>query len=185
MGYNLKWRRVDAPYEVIAVVPIDQAVWRNVRIRGSQFQVKSFQGTWFAVFVIGDDSAPQIAIGRADDSRLDNNYRIAGTNCLQLKNFDTGNFFTIVGVFSPPVAGFLNLGDLQDPNNDRDTSTTPATYRIINITTGNYCAPWILDDEAGGLSVAFECAEPPAEIYRADTTILTADLTTYTADYSY
>ena len=183
-AYNLKWRRVTAPYEVIAVIPLDQAVWLNVRIRGSQFQVKSFQGIWFTVFIIGADAAPQIAIGAADDPRLDNNYQVVATNCLQLKNFDTGTFFTIVAIFDPPVHGFLPVGVTYNDNNDRDTSTIPSTYRIINVTTSDFCAPWIFDDAAGGLSLAWVCPPTPTDIYRADTTVLTADLDTYTADYS-
>lgn len=183
-AYNLKWRRANAPYTVIAVVPIDQAVWQNVRIRGDQFQVKSFQGVWYTVFIIGDDTNPQMAIGPAGEPALDGNYQVVATNCLQLKNFDTGTFFTVVGIFDPPVPGFLSVGQTYNNNNDSDTSTTPPTYRIINVTTSNYCAPWIFDDEAGGLSVAFVC-DNPTVVYRADTTILTADITTYTADYDY
>ena len=183
-NFNLKWRKTTAPYEVIAIVPIGTS-FLNVRISGSQFQVKSFQGAWYAIFVIGTDAAPQLAIGAPGDPRLDDNYQIAGTNCLQLKNFDTGTFFTIVGYMDPPVHAFLPVGVLEDPNNSTDDSTTPATYTIINITTSDYCAPWIFDDEIGGLSLAWVCPAAPAGVYRADTTFLTADSTTYTADYDY
>lgn len=183
MAYNLKWRRANAPYAVIAIVPIGEE-FLNVRIRGTQFQVKSFQGAWYALFIIGDDTAPQTAIGPADDPSLDGNYQIVDTNCLQLKNFDTGSFFTILGVLTPPVVGWLTVGELYDNNNSRDTSTTPTTYTIYSIEPATYCAPWIYDDGAGGLSVTLVCPESPITCYVASNTTWRASSTAVLASFT-
>lgn len=182
--FNLKWKKITAPYEVIAVVPIDLG-WQNVQLAVcGQFQVKSFLGAWYGIVIIGTDDAPQLAIVRPCDRRFLNNYQFTGTT-LQLKNFDTGTWFSIVAIFDPPIQGF-------DPgvvplNWDSDLSPTPLApiFRIISLDTSDYRPIWIFDDQSGGLALAFDNPIPPSVIYRADTTILTADLITYTADYSY
>lgn len=181
MAFNLKWRKVNAPYTVIAVVDIDTEVWGNVRIVGTQFQVRSLQGTWFAIFIIGSDAAPQLAIGPAGAAANNGNYQIVAQNCLQLKNFDTGTFFTLVAVFEPSTHGFDPA--VVNDNYEIDTAVTPNLWHILNVTLTQFTTPWIFDDQAGGLQLAWDDPTPVVPTYRADTTILTADLITYTADY--
>lgn len=184
MAYNLKWRKCTAPYDSVPVVPITNRLWYNARIRGTQFQIKSFQGGWFALCITGSDLAPQIGIGVADDPTFDNCYRIVEPNCLQLRNVDTGNWFTLVQVGSPSAVGFSS-SVIPDSFQSNSTVTNPPTLEILNFDTSEYCAPWILDDELSGISLAFVCEVAPVQIYRADTTLITADNTLMTADYYY
>lgn len=181
-NYLLKWRQVVARYTVVQVIPITGSQWLNARINNGTFELKSLLGAWFPVFIIGPDDAPALAIGVLNDPAVRGNYQIVATNCLQLKNFDTGSFFTIVFSADPPEQGFLPVGEVFNESILDDTRTTPPTLTIINVTNAQYCAPWIYDDQAGGLSLISVCDEP-VDAYRADTTELTADTTEYTADY--
>lgn len=162
--WNLRWSPANAPYTVIAVIPVGSR-WLNARIYDDQFQIKSFEGGWFTVFVIGLDAFPQLAIGSPFDQALDDNYRLVQNDtCLQLKNFDTGSWFTIVFQLEPASQTFLPAGvELADQIAD-DGTTTPPTLTILNVTEGDYCAPWIYDDGGGGLALAAVCPDiPPVE----------------------